>query len=121
MQKILEVKWELDNITGKGYSMGQDSLNDQIIFPGFQLDQFEKELKTFFKNKSTISNLDIYYFTIMKEHLPKHTNELLKKWQNEEILTVIEIAKNKLARKNSFYISYDYFKTNIPKVNFSLK
>lgn len=121
MEKILEVKWELDSLTGKGYSIGQDSLNNQILLPGFQLDQFERELKSEFQNKVTISNLDLYEFTIKKEHLPKHTNQLLKKWQNEGTLKVTDVESNKPARKNSFYISYEHYKSKIPKVNFNLK
>ncbi len=108
MEKILEVKWELDNLTGKGYSIGQDCLNNQILLPGFQDNQFEKELKTFLENNLNVSNMDLYEFTILNEHLPTHTNKLLKKWQNEKVLSIYDTQENKPALKNSTYIHYKY-------------
>ncbi|HMQ70307.1 MAG TPA: three-Cys-motif partner protein TcmP [Ignavibacteria bacterium] len=118
MEKILEVKWQLDRNTGRGYSIGQDDLNLQQLLPGFQLNQFEKNLENYLKGNTNTSNLDLYLFTIKNEHLPKHTNEILKKWQNEKTLLVLDVEKNKDARKNSFYINFDYYKNNKIKVSF---
>lgn len=120
MEKILEIKWELDKITGKGYSLGQSSLNEQELLSGFKHEEFERDLLDYMNNKPDPSNIDLYSFTISKERLPKQTNEILKRLQQENEILVIDSTTKKDARKNSFYVNYDNWKTGKPRVTFKI-
>lgn len=123
-EKILEVKWELDEENGRGFRI-----------PDYNLSLFAEEFAEDAKNtnaqklesilidylKQPKTNCDIYEITLTKGFLPKHTNEILKKLQkNNPKFNAIDLSTNEDARKGSFYISYKYY-NNPPKVLICIK
>ena len=54
-----------------------------------------------------------------KGYLSKHATEILKHYQDEGRLDVIDITTQKPARKGAYYLNYEAAKN--PKVRFKLK
>jgi hypothetical protein len=122
-EKILEVKWELDEDNGRGFKTPP-------LQKGLFDDQFAEETKE--ENAAILesillellqepkTNIQIYEETLKHGFLPKHTNEVFKKWQqNNPKFKVFDITTGKEARKRSYYISWEYYK--IDKVQFSIE
>ena len=108
-QKILEVKWFLDEESGRGFKIPQPqkSLFAEEIAEEIKngnADRLEKLLLANLSEPKT--NRQILEITLKSEFLPKHTTEIFEKWQKNNIhFKVLDINTNKEARKNSFYIS----------------
>jgi three-Cys-motif partner protein len=108
-QKILEVKWALDENSGRGFKIPQ--LQGNLFAKEFAEDtknenanKLEKILLDNLTEPKT--NRQIYEITLKSEFLPKHTTEIFEKWQkNNSKFKVTDIKTNKEARKHSFYIS----------------
>ncbi|MFN9644965.1 MAG: hypothetical protein ACK6BG_07585, partial [Cyanobacteriota bacterium] len=65
------------------------------------------------------SNVEVYRFTINHGFLPKHTNEVLRNWQNTQRISIASPTGTK-PRKSAFYMTYEYYKQNQVKAIFSL-
>ena len=128
IQKILEVKWDLDEDNGKGFRqpLAQPTFSlfeqlDKELAKNDNYERLEKILKDFLITPK--NNWQIYEIILENEFLPKHANEIFKNWQEKlGNFKVIDINTNKLARKNSFYVNWDNYKNNAssPKVTFTL-
>lgn len=123
-EKILEVKWTLDEENGNGFVLTKNSLQT-TLFDDFFADQKKNEhskrlngcLMDFLKESRT--NGEIYVFVMKKGYLSKHATEILKHYQDEGRLDVIDITTQKPARKGAYYLNYEAAKN--PKVRFKLK
>ena len=101
LEKILEVKWKLDDQEGSGF----DNRHQMDLFLETEvLDNLEKNLKFYLEEQRT--NCDVYKFTLNQDFLPKHTNLILKKLQKQGQLEVTP----KPTRKGSFYVGYNHYK-----------
>ncbi len=125
--RILDVKWQLDEEDGRGFKQPevQSSLFAQQtkeINKNNNYSKLEEILKQSLQTPKT--NQEIYETVLKNEFLPKHAAEIFKSWQNElSNFSVIEIDTNRPARKNSFYITWDSYnpaKNTKPKVRFAL-
>lgn len=108
LEKMLEAKWKIDPQNGKGW----DYTNKQILIFGEQeirtrIDELENKLEKFLTSDVRVYNGDIYEFTLKQRYLPKHTNTILKKWQDNNKLDV-SLYNGDKARKGAFYIEYKY-------------
>lgn len=120
LEKILEVKWDLNEINGSGFNLPTQQLN---LFAEYEAEAeqrkiitvFENELKEYLKQQRT--NNEVYRFTLTHEFLPKHVNQILTHMQDSNRINVTDVRTKNPARKKSFYISYDNCKDAIsPKV-----
>jgi three-Cys-motif partner protein len=123
-EKILEVKWQLDDEDGRGFKIPQP----QGLFD----EEFAKEIKS--KNADKLesillqclsepkNNKEIYEITLINEFLPKHTTAIFEKWQTSNPkFKVYDLKTNKEARKKSFYISWTNYKEDSSKVKFIIE
>ncbi len=119
-EKMLESKWKIDTEQGKGWDYSTDSLQVSL-FSEQKINPLAEKLDQYLRT-SNRTNGDIFEFTLRQGFLPTHTNEIFKDWQNIGKLEVTLEDGNK-ARKNSFYIRYDYYKTkeDYSKVTFRIK
>jgi len=115
-EKMLEAKWEIDIEFGKGWDYAG---NTPSLFHAYKTNPLETKLREYLKGKKR-NNVEVYEFTLRQGFLPKHTYEVFSNWQTNGELLVLKASGEK-ARKKSFYISYNYFKINDQKVNFTLK
>lgn len=108
-EKMLEVKWDLDEDEGRGFSY--EKTGD--LFAKEKLIEFEVKLSKYLIDYRT--NAEIYYFTLREGFLPKHTYEILKKMENEDKIVSL-IPK----RKNAFYISYKNYRESPERIKIKL-
>ncbi|SFT15748.1 three-Cys-motif partner protein TcmP [Sphingobacterium wenxiniae] len=108
--RMLDTKWEIDTEDGRGWKFNAASsdLFSQVVNSP-NISKFEKILEEYLEQKR--SNKEIYVFTLRKGHLPAHTTQILKKWQDDGIL-VATLPNGKPARKSAFYISWSSYKNN---------
>jgi three-Cys-motif partner protein len=123
-EKILEVKWQLDEDDGRGFKQPepQGSLfatQEKEIAKNDNYSNLERILEKSLEQPKT--NKEIYEIILKSEFLTKQVTEIFRKWQESGKIEVIEFGANKKARKNSFYVSWDWYKEAFPKVTFSLK
>ncbi|GMO61392.1 MAG: hypothetical protein Ta2A_07470 [Treponemataceae bacterium] len=107
-EKILEVKWELDDNAGRGFTQPESpGLFDEILDEQSKNESFkrlENILLNYLTNPKT--NQQIYNFTLENEFLPKHTNAIFERWQSEkDNFKVYVINGGMEARKKSFYLT----------------
>jgi three-Cys-motif partner protein len=123
-EKILEVKWQLDEEAGRGFKISSQQ-------KGLFDEQFTEEAKN--KNAKKLeeillqvlseskTNRQIYEITLKNEFLPKHTTEIFEKWQsNNPKFKAYDIKTGNEARKKSFYISWSNYKKE-DKVKFIIE
>lgn len=115
-EKILSVKWELDNLYGKGWSLNRS----ESLFPNMAIEDYKIKLEGHLREAPVKNNIDIYRFTLMNEYLPKHANSIMRKWKNDKQIEIINFDDSTPNNKG-FYINYDNYKTSIPKVLFRFK
>ncbi|GHV91591.1 hypothetical protein AGMMS50268_20940 [Spirochaetia bacterium] len=107
-EKILEVKWELDDKAGRGFTQPESpGLFDEILDEQSKNESFkrlENMLLNYLTNPKT--NQQIYNFTLENEFLPKHTNAIFERWQSEKNNFKVYVINSGLeARKKSFYLT----------------
>jgi three-Cys-motif partner protein len=114
LDKILETKWTLDKLEGRGFQLNQP-------IP-FGINRLEKTLKQFVLNNLR-TNADLYRFVLIQEHLPIHAAEILKKWDDKGKLVDEHGIKVKSGSK-TYYMNYtnykNYQKTGEVKLKFKL-
>ncbi|MBA4320940.1 MAG: hypothetical protein C0412_21325 [Flavobacterium sp.] len=114
LEKMLEVKWELDEQQGQGW----DYNNTYNLFPNSFKNTLEEKIISFLKERK-VYNGDLYGFTLQHGFLPKHTYEILCNLQKTGKLEV-KTDKGEKVRKSSFYISYQNYRDHFKKVFFKL-
>ena len=123
-EKILEVKWSLDEEDGNGFVLEKDSLQPSL-FDDFFADQKKQEhsnkLSKYLIDYLNIprNNGELYEFVLKKGYLSKHATGILNQWQDEGQLEVVDLVTGKPARKGSFYLKYEAVKN--PSVKIELK
>ncbi|MDR2971766.1 MAG: three-Cys-motif partner protein TcmP [Bacteroidales bacterium] len=124
-EKILEVKWQLDEEAGRGFKI--PSMQKGFFDDYFAQETKEKnaaKLESMLLERLTLprTNKQIYEETLKYEFLPKHTTEIFKTWQlNNPKFKVYDIKTRNEARKGAFYISYDHYKESEAKVQFKME
>lgn len=112
--KILEVKWELDEDSGRGFSLPSEEPNMfEEHFAQIEWEKNATRLESILLEllKEPKTNKQIYEETLRHEFLPKHTTQIFKKWQSEnKKFKVYDIKTGKEARKNSFYLYHKDYK-----------
>ena len=115
LEKINEVKWSLDS------QQGEES--DLLQFDFFLESDKQSDLETQLHRllaQSERTNNELYEFVLNLGFLPKHGNGIFRNWQNDGILQVYDLEKEKTARKGTFKLTYDSYKTGRPQLRFSL-
>lgn len=110
-EKILEVKWELDEEQGGGFKL-PDIYGNLFAeeFANVAKTENAKRLKDILVEtlKSTKTNKELYEIVLRNGFLPKHANEVLKNLQKENVkFKVVDETTNKPIRKGAFYLSYN--------------
>lgn len=119
-EKILDVKWTLDEEHGRGFVLPEVTGN--LFAEQFALEAKNdnaRRLKSILEEalKKTCTNKELYEIVLRNEFLPKHANEILRELQQTNPkFFVKELATGMNARKNSFYISYKNYKKPVVKM-----
>jgi three-Cys-motif partner protein len=113
-EKMLETKWELDESQGRGFHFEKSG----TLFSSTETNDWEGKLREFISSGKKY-NGDVYEFTLHSGFLPKHSNQILKSWQDDGSLNVIA-SEGEKARKGAFYLNYDSYNALPKKVLFKL-
>ena len=106
LEKILEVKWELDRTAGSEFT---GSSQVDILLEMERMSELESEPKRRM-DSGDVSNIDLYLHIMNLGFLPRHASDFLGRWQNSGELSVVDVIKNGPARKKSFKLTYQEFK-----------
>jgi len=111
LEKILEVKWKLDDQQGSGFHNNNQA---DMFLETQKIDELKEELNLYLQE--TKNNNEIYEWTLKQGFMPKHTNQILKEWQSSKRLKTTPDT----VRRGSFYINYDNHKKQIVKIGLQL-
>ena len=111
-EKILEVKWKLDEEDGNGFVLAKDSPQTGLFDDFFAVqkkNEHRDRLRQYLMEylKAPRNNGEVSQFVLKKGYMYKHANGILKQLQDEDLLDVIDLATGKPARKGSFYLKSD--------------
>lgn len=125
-EKILEVKWKLDEEDGNGFVLEKASPYVRSsffedVFAEEKRQQHSKKLRDYIIDflQTPRHNGEMYKFVMRKGYTKAHASAVLKQLQVEGRLDVVEIRTGMQVRKGAFYVSYEG--VNIPKVRYILK
>lgn len=125
-EKILEVKWKLDEEDGNGFVLAKASPYVQTslfedVFAEEKRQQHSKKLRKCIEEFLQIphNNGEMYEFAMRKGYTKAHASAVLKQLQGEKRLDVVDIKTGMQVRKGSFYVNYEG--VNTPKVKYILK
>lgn len=119
LEKILETKWQLDNLCGEGFEQTKEATLFDSINQDEKIFNCKEKLKiclNLFLTKNYRSNNEIYEYTLKCGFLPKHANETL-----ENIKDKLIFDRDIQLRKKSFLLGYQYHKNNDIKYKVKIK
>jgi len=122
LEKNLEAKWRLDENNGVEFKQPKaptlfDSANKEEI-KNNNFNRLKDSILSFL-NDGKRTNKDLYEFTLRQGFLPKHTNEVLRYFQNQKKISVKD-DKGEEIKQGTFYISYKPYKKEDKKIIFEL-
>jgi len=127
LERAVDSMWMLDEVGGRGFRLSDSS--QLCLFDDFfeqernlELTENLRVLIIGFLSCGSRTNCELYRYVLQKGFRMVHANDVLRKLQKDNQITVYDMEKKAEARKNSFYLNYKSasdFKT--PKVRFELK
>ncbi len=111
LEKILEVKWKLDDQQGSGFNNTHQA---DMFLETQKIDELKEKLLLYLQESK--NNNETYEWTLKQGFMPKHANQILKELQNNNRLKTTPDT----VRKGSFYINKDNYKNKTIKINLQL-
>lgn len=110
-ERVLEIKWKMIDSCGFGFHLPQmqgsffeDEFRREMI--GEMVEQFRVKLTAFMMNGSR-TNGEIYKFAVSNGFLPKHAKDVLRQWQAEGRLEIIDMNTGEvITARNMFKVDY---------------
>lgn len=121
LQKNLEVKWKLNEESGEGFEQPKQML-------GFFDDHFKEQdkrkkynelkelLLNFIEQHGIINNVELYEFTLKNMFLPKHSNEVLKQLEKDEVIEIVDVLTKGKPKCGAFYQNYQHYRDSNIKI-----
>lgn len=119
-EKILDVKWVLDEEKGMGFNIPDrigNLFEEEMALESKQNNAFrlKKLLEEYLKKGRT--NIEVYEFVLRNEFLPKHATEVLKCIQKENPkFKIFDMTRDYSAQKGAFYIRHNPTKLVIMEI-----
>lgn len=95
-ETMVRARWELDENRGKGHTIDKSPTFSETLMTGYPI----KLMNYIKENRPT--NHDIFRFGLENGFLPKHTNEILKRWKTEGIVQVEIISLDGKPARSSY-------------------
>jgi three-Cys-motif partner protein len=99
-ETMVRARWELDENRGKGHTVDKSPTFSEILMSDYPI-----KLRNYIKDNNP-TNHDMYRFGLENGFLPKHTNDILKRWGKERTVQVEIISLDGKPARSS-YIEYD--------------
>lgn len=97
-EAMISAKWEMDANRGKGHTIDKSPSFSEV-----QMSGYGQKLKAFIESAEYRTNNELYKFGLENGFLPKHTNEVLRIWKNDNLVRMASLD-GKAVR--GFYIEY---------------
>ena len=111
LEKIIEVKWALDEQQGSGFN----HTNQIDMFLETQkTDDLEQKLQLYLQESK--NNNELYEWTLSLGFRPKHTNEILQKLKKDKKIKVEYL----LGAKSGFHLNYQNHKNHTIRMTVQL-
>lgn len=116
-EKVLETKWKLDEEHGGGFRLPDKDQTLNMFANEFAIETKNENARKLRKIlvdalQTPKTNNEIYELVLRNEFLPRHANEVLKEMQDVNAnFNVLNYKTGEKARKNSFYLSHKYYKS----------
>jgi three-Cys-motif partner protein len=124
LEKMLEAKWKMDPIKGKGFDQQKNSFQISMFTQEFeeqdkrkQLDYLARIFLNEINEKKQLTNNDIYKLSLLNEFMPKHAKMVLKNLVKGSIKAKSPSGITEDSEAG-FGINYDNFRNNTVKVLF---
>lgn len=127
LERAVDSMWQLDEEGGQGFRM-LDYSQPRLFEEYFEQErkrEIEENLRTLilgFLSMGQKTNCELYKLILCRGYKISQANMVMRLLQNEGLISVFDIEKQKEARKNSFYLSYANAKdTRHPKAYIKIK
>lgn len=87
-QKMLEAKWTIDEKDGRAFSVKKSNLKPDL-FASIDHEDYSYMLFNKLKEKSVMTNQEIFDFGLENNHLPKHSKKVLDELKRENKIKVV--------------------------------
>ncbi len=117
LEKAIEAKWKIDEVCGEKFEIEEKHLLSKLFAENKKKDcfnNFYNNLIEYLKEYKT--NQELYIFALQQGFSISQANEALRKLQKEN-----KLQFDRQIRKNSFYLSYGYYKYKEPKYKVKIK
>lgn len=116
-EKILEVKWELDEASGNGFNLPRCSSIQLEIDMFKDYNPYKEKLGMLLLDylSESRTNCELYKYILKNEFLPRHAMPILKDLQNKGQIAVRPYSMDKKNKNGAFYLSYKDYKT-LPRI-----
>ena len=110
----METKWALDEENGSGFHQEEKKDDGQMDLFAEWLEQEKSKVRNenlrlrlmnFLRQRGR-SNAEFFTFILRLGYMPKHTNALLREWQNDNVIIVKSCDPSKPVKKGAFYLNY---------------
>ena len=124
LDKMVEAKWKLDPIKGKGFSQKKEItlFDDQFkeADNNLHIAFFEKLILENIKAKRILSNNDIYELSLINEFRPTHARAALDDLIKEQKIITCTSNGKPMHNSGAYYMDYTHYKNNSNKVHFKI-
>ena len=110
LEKMLEAKWKLDPIKGKGFNQNKNSMQMSMFDGEFskidhlcQISYLENVIYQSIKRNRIMTNVELYELTLKNEFLPKHANKVLND-------LIFQNKIREISNSNGYKINYSSYR-----------
>lgn len=123
LDKMVEAKWKLDPIKGKGFTQKKapslfDNHFEEVDY-NRELDFLKTKILEVLK-KGILSNNAIYKLTLQNEFRPTHAKKALEGLINSKRVETCDEKGEKIITPGAYYLDYTHFKNNENKIFFKI-
>lgn len=124
LDKMVEAKWKLDPIKGKGFTQRKmptlfDSEFQEIDYKS-QLEFLKKVIIDFIQKNKIIGSTDIYKLSLQHEFRPTHAKSVMDELIKLKKIETCDKDGNFYDTAGAYYLDYTHFKKKENKVYFKL-
>jgi len=124
LDKMVEAKWKLDPIKGKGFSQKKAPSLFDIQFEEVdhkrELDFLKSKIITALDG-TILSNNNIYELTLKNEFRPTHAKKALDELIKSKLINVCNNKGESITSAGMYYLDYTHFKKNENRIYFKSK
>jgi hypothetical protein len=127
LEKMVEAKWKLDPVKGKGFSQKKTSSQTSMFEDHFEevdtkrhLDFLKTLIIDELKKRSQLTNVDFYEIALMNEFKPMHAKKFLTELVDNKRILAWDVHGNRLTRIEGAYMDYDHFKKKMVMIVYKL-